>query len=77
MTQPTQCYSVYISPYAVELRNIDDSDGCYAHLVCSQTSYHNILNFALELAYNKKLPFKNLIADHLKPSLEVEDGYDR
>lgn len=75
MTTTTQFYSVYLSPHAVELRHIDDSASSYGHLVCSQTSYHNALNFALRLAYTKSLPLKNFIADDLKPSLEVGDGF--
>ena len=77
MIQNAQLYSVYLSPSAVELRDLDDSDGSYAHLVCSQAKYHHALNFALRLSHNKNLPLNNFIADHLKPSLEVSDGVNR
>ncbi|MBD1876688.1 hypothetical protein H6F75_24680 [Nodosilinea sp. FACHB-131] len=69
MTQISRFYSVYLSRYAVELCNIDDSGTGDARLVCSQVNYHNAPNFALQLAHDKNLPLNNLITDNVEASL--------
>jgi hypothetical protein len=50
-------YSVYLSDLGVELRSGKDSDFGKARFVCSQFNYENILEFALDLAKYKQLPF--------------------
>lgn len=55
--QDNELYSVYLSDLGVELRSGKDSDFGKARFVCSQFNYENILEFALDLAKYKQLPF--------------------
>lgn len=60
MLDPThQTYSVYISDAFVELRSLENADYAYGRLICRQSNYRNIREFAAKLAKHKKLPFKN------------------
>lgn len=54
-------YSVYLSSSAVELRSLEDSDIGDARFICSQANYLRIFDFAMNLAKNKRLQFKNYV----------------
>ncbi|NJR61501.1 MAG: hypothetical protein HC769_23310 [Cyanobacteria bacterium CRU_2_1] len=54
-------YSVYLSNLAIELRLGEDSEFGEARFICSQINYRNILEFAMNLAKYKKLPFWNYV----------------
>jgi hypothetical protein len=55
----TRVFSVYVSDFAVELR--DDQSEYYGNgrFVCSQRSYDSLLKFAKKLACNRKLPLRD------------------
>lgn len=57
----TPLYSVYVSSSAVELREIEDERHGNIRLVCSQSDYQNIVDFAINLAKDRHLLFKNFV----------------
>ena len=54
-------YSVYISPFAVELRTFEDKDHGDSRLICSQSSYRQALDFSIALAKDKGNLFRNFV----------------
>lgn len=52
-------YSVYLSNFAVELRDEENNYFGTARLVCSQRNYIDALDFAQSLACNRSMPLKN------------------
>lgn len=59
MNTSIKLFSVYVSEFAVELR---DDQGKYfgdGRLVCSQSSYNSLLKFAKKLAHNRTLPLQD------------------
>lgn len=54
-----ELYSVYLSDVAVELRVGENLRIEETRFICSQTNYRNILEFAVNLAKYKQLPFQN------------------
>ncbi len=54
-------YSVYLSNLAVELRSSQDHNFGEARFICSQINYRNLLEFAVNLAKHKKIPFSNYV----------------
>ncbi|HEY9660713.1 MAG TPA: hypothetical protein V6C65_19830 [Allocoleopsis sp.] len=61
MNASRQFYSVYLSNKAVELRSGGDTNFGEGRLICRQIHYQNILDFAMNLAKYKALPFQNFV----------------
>lgn len=59
MPRNQKLYSIYLSRFAVELR--DQEKGCFgsAELVSSQSSYANGLKFAQDFARNQEMSLQN------------------
>ena len=62
MSNYSQLYSVYLSSSTVELREIEDERSGDIRLVCSQSNYQNIFDFAVKLARDRHLPFRNFVS---------------
>jgi len=62
MGTANQVYSVYVSDAFVELRSLQNSEIAYGRFICSQSNYHNILEFASNLAKHKNVPLKDYTA---------------
>lgn len=59
MNAATRVFSVYVSDFAVELR---DDGGQYAgdgRLVCSQRNYDSLFKFAKNLSLNRAIPLRD------------------
>ena len=52
-------YPIYLSEFAVELRNENDEYFGSAGLVCSQRGYDNNLEYAQDLALRNKVCLRN------------------
>lgn len=61
MSKNNRFYSIYLSPSAVELREIQDEAHQKARLVCSQSNYQNAFEFAVKLANDRSLFFRNFV----------------
>ncbi len=59
MKNTNKVYDIYVSDLAVELRDNEKTDFGEARFVCSQINYTNILEFAINFAKSKQLPFQN------------------
>lgn len=59
MLKKTGLYSVYLTNFAVEIRDEGDDYLGSARFVCSHRSYSHTLRFAQDLAHRKDIPLRN------------------
>ncbi|TVP62961.1 MAG: hypothetical protein EA342_18605 [Leptolyngbya sp. LCM1.Bin17] len=59
MKLTTKIFSVYISDFAVELRDDQSQYFGQGRLICSQHNYENLRKFAKNLALNRAVPLQD------------------
>lgn len=59
MTANTRVFSVYVSDFAVELRDDQSQYFGTGRFICSQRGYDSLLKFARKLACNRALPLRD------------------
>ncbi|HEY9877951.1 MAG TPA: hypothetical protein V6D29_05815 [Leptolyngbyaceae cyanobacterium] len=59
MQYTQEAYSIYLSDFAIELRQKENKKPDSLKLICTQNNYQSILQIAQSLANSKNMPLQN------------------